>query len=313
MISKEFEDRLLTQLAPVIEESYETHMTTGPRRNLESDDDKNAGTLHPLGELYEAAGLEPEDRVTTELVEVVHASFQDHIGMYRQQGVDLLPAIQLSGLMNLGTEDNISWYHAKQFAQFQDQPAYVEMLSRWTAEESDHGPLIEKWAEYAGAIPSSEAHRIRVSQIMSGIHVPVDSIISTNAFTDPQEGDTVDAHNALSQLLDPIGRKVMRKLAGHEARHNRMFRRIGEGLYDLDSESIDYALPIEADTHKRFAMPGEQGIPGYGEMALRIAVHVLLRAAYIEQERAAGRIPVILGRTVLLGPDKTLQVVPQAA
>src|SRR5690606_31815584 len=109
--------------------------------------------------------------------------------------------------------------------------------------------------------------------------------------------------------------------------------------------------PIEADTHKRFAMPGEQGIPGYGEMALRIAVHGLFtvegvlarqkdrveklgllalqptsdaakkaqdmiaktvdpesrinrfklskveaaRAAYIEQERAAGRIPVILG------------------
>lgn len=369
LINPEIERVLLDQLGPAISDSYETHMTSGPRNSVgDSAEDLTKGTLAPLGLLYEAANLPYQNRITPELVEHVRTSHLEHIKKFIEQGVDLAPAIHLSGLMNLGTEENLVWYHGEQFAQFKNSKPYVTMLSRWTAEEADHGPAIQLYGDMSGSISPDNAHAIKVNQIMSGISVPIDSIVSTNAYTDPQEGDTVDAHNNLAAISDPIGAAVMRKLAGHEARHMRMFRRIGEDMYKLDQELVDYALPIEAAAHKRFMMPGEKGIPHYLDMALKIAVHGLFtlegalrrqsdrvdklgllsidaktdeakkaqdiirkaldpesrvnklrqrkvesaREEYNATEKAIGRIPVILGQTVLLEKGQ-LQVIPNAA
>ncbi len=370
LVNPELESRIMTNMAPAVERAYQEHMTTGPRklRNGVAELDLTAGTLDPLEEIYKAAKLEPQEIITTELVETVHESFDNHIDKFLDQGVDLRPAIRLAGQMNLGTENNLVWYHATQYEKYKNHPELVALLSRWTAEEADHGPTIELWGELSGSISPKEAHAIKMMLIMGGIGVATESFPAINAFTEPQEYDTGDAHRDLGLILDPIGRRTMNRIAGQEVRHGNMFGDIGDEIYSLDQETIEYALIIEAEVHRRFGMPAEKSYPNFIGDATRIAVHglfttegvlqrqreridrlgllnkiVTTEAAekaqkkiaevtdpksrinsmrirtveqetekYIIEEKAKGRVPVILGRTVIFEQGE-LKIIPEAA
>lgn len=277
-VDLEMESRILDAVSPAIDQAYEEHMTSGVRRNLDDSEQVVIGTLDPLKEIYIASGLEEQEIITPELVEFVHGSYQNHVEELESQGLDIRPVVESAGLMIAGTEDNIDWYHAVQYARFRTSDAYMRMLSRWTAEEATHGPLVRLWSYLSGAISSAKAHENSTHQIMGGINVNVESVVSTNAFTDPQEADTVDAHKLLGSICDSVGRKSFNKLAGQEVRHNNMFRKIGNAIYefaDSDQDVMDYVLPIETSTHAHFSMPGEKSYPEFTGEAIKIAVNGL--------------------------------------
>ncbi len=373
-IDPKMEARLMHDLEPIAVDSYETHMTTGPRkiREYSQAEGENissiAGTLDPLEEVYRAAGIEPQDRITQDLVGAVHDSFESHISSLEKQGLDARTPIRIGGRMTLGTENGLVWFHSDQQEFYKDYPVYAEGLARWTAEEADHGPLIELYGSLSGAISPKEAHAVKVAINMGGIKVNTNSIVAIDAFTDPQEGDTVDAHSDLGSTTDLIGRRIMNKIAGHEDRHRKWFRQNGKGIYSLGQECVDYALPIEAETHRTFAMPAEGSYPDFVDDAIQIAVYGLFTTSgvlarqkervedlglldlkvtteaakkaqakiaksidpesrinklvlrkveqaterYIESEKSQGRVPFILGRTVVVS-GKELKVIPEAA
>jgi hypothetical protein len=369
MMNPELETAIMGSLEPKVGQAYDKHMSTGPRKNRgETELDLTAGTLNPLEEMYRAAKLEPQEVITVELVETVRDSFESHIQEHESLGLDLRPVINIAGQMNLGTEKNLVWYHAKQYDTFKNYPAFVSMLSRWTTEEEDHGPLIEMWGNFSGAISSKEAHAIKVALIMGGISVDTESFPALNAFTEPQEFDTGDAHLFLGYVTDTVGRRVMNRVAGHEVRHGTLFSEIGNEMYELEPDLIEYILPIEAEVHRRFGMPAEKSYPDFVGAATRIAVHGLFTTEgvlkrqrerverlglldlqvkseeaqkaqvlidkvtdptsrinhlrikaveqeterYIQFEKAQGRIPVILGRTVIFNQGQ-LEIYPEAA
>lgn len=274
LIDPAVENRMIEALAPVIGDIYDTHMTSGPRR-IAGEEDQVTGTLDPLNVLFYAAGMQPEERPTVALAERVYHSFQERVSWFRDRGVDLLGPVAIAGHMNLGTEDNIVHYHGEQLKTYGKHEAFEALLRRWTTEEFFHGPTLETWGVTAGALDRFLAHKIKIDLIMGGIHVDTDSLIAINAFTDPQEGDTADAHKNVGLIVDPIGRQVNNRLSGQEVRHKNMFRAIGKAIYSLDQEFVDYALAIEANVQWRFAMPAAQSYPNYVGVAKRIAAHGL--------------------------------------
>lgn len=370
LVNPETEHQLMSALEPNVAAAYEAHMTTGARKQRGDDPVQDTvGTIDPLQEVYRSVGLEPQHIITPELVDAVGTSHREHINKFLEQGVDLREPIRRAGQMNLGTENNLVWYHGKQYSHFKDQPEFTRMLSRWTAEEADHGPLIELWGMLSGAISPAEAHQIKVALMMGGISVYTDSFAALNAFTDPQEFDTGDAHTNYGKILDAPGRVCMNKIGGHEFRHGRLFAELGKAMYSLDQKFIDYALSIEVETHRRFGMPTEGSYPNFGDEAMMIAVYGLfttegvvarqrerverlglldievtteeakkaqakladiididsklnsirVRAVekatneYIKAEKAAGRVPAILGRTLIYKSGGELVVHPDAA
>lgn len=267
------ETRILHELEPVVENVYDRHMTTGPRRGQIAGEEPQVGTFSPLKELYKASGLPVEETLTPELVESVQSSFSPHAQQLELQGLDFVVPLSKALHMNLGTEDNITWYHTSMYPVLKQSPAFDALLRRWTLEETGHGPLIEYWMMMAGVGKESIANIVKAHQITGGIGVDTRSFVTINAYTDPQEADTVDAHRNVSLVADPVGKAVMNLLVGHEARHNRAFRAIGEALYQLDQEIIDYALPLEFTSQRDFAMPAEESYPDFHAIAKMLAVH----------------------------------------
>lgn len=285
------EARALELLGPGIERVYEEHMTGGSRRGLDVAESHTKGTLAPLTIISYAAGLtekdEPVDFITPELQDAVYGSFKDHADGLEAQGLDPRPAIQLAGLMNRGTECNLYWYFLRQHEALRDSPQAQRLLVRWTTEEADHGPTIDLWGGLAHAIPASKAHSEQVALLEGGIDVDTTSMLSINPFVDPQEFDTVDAHDNYGSVLDSIGRKVMKFIGAHEVRHGTAFRQIGKEEYEIDDQEVtDYALTVEASVHRNFAMPASGSYPDFVDRATQIAVHGLFTTEGVLRRQA---------------------------
>lgn len=368
-LNPELEARIAHELVPVAEAAFDKHMITRPGARLLEFPDNTVGVLDPVEVLYTAADLLHEDRITPELVDKVRTSYVTHIGWFGERGVDAEPVLKRAGLMNRGTEDGIIHYHGEQrrlYAPFPD--VYSEGLFRWSSEEFPHGQTIGYWGDISGGIPSRQSHINRTDLNVNGIDVDTESLVAVNAFTDPQEFDTFDAHDALAMVSDPIGQKVHKKVGGQELRHGRWFRAIGEGLYQLDPEMIDYIITVEASVQRYFGMPAEKSYPNFLDEALMLAATGLftvegvakrqrervealgilnvtpksdkakkaqaliarlndsegaairkkkkiiseIQDKYIKDEQSAGRVPFILGRTVLVD-GKNIEVIPEAA
>ncbi len=363
------EQSLRAAVEPAIAEAYEVHMSKDGQK-IGEELPVETGTLYPLGILNRLAGLDEDAGVTPELVQAERESYQQHIAKYRDLGIDLAPVVGLGLHVGKATEDNISWYHAR-ILQAVDgtSEAFNLWLPRWTAEESFHSDLIDNWGNHSGAIDPRLSWHAKVKQIMTGMHVPTDTLAGIVAFTDPQEGLTFDHHYNTGQMVDYFGRRALTVLGGQERRHQRFFRAVFKAAVEADP---DYVLPITAKTWRTFAMPGKEGIDNYEENARMLAVHGIFTLAmirkqqrasaeavglleaevttdeakkaqedivqildmdsklnrglhrisrvekatdeYIARERSAGRIPVILGRTVLFNTEaKELEVKSEAA
>lgn len=303
---------LRRQLEPVIAGSYERHMTRGEK--VVGDEENGLpieyGVLDPLTILNRAVGLDMEDGLTPELVLRVRTSADTHYDKLREKGVDLRPVVHLGAYIVFATEVNLPWYHGDQLPQALPSPAYRQTLGRWTAEEAPHAPLTEYVASMGGIMDQKARLRVQTKQLMTGMHVEADSYAGIFPYTDPQEGSTNDTQQNLGFLMDEVGRDSMSRIGGQEIRHQRLFRRIVQGIVKIDPE---YTLPIIARQWSKFDMPGKEGIEHFTSHATMLAVHgIFTRQMIRDHMRASAEDSGMLKTGIVSTPEaieaqKTIQ------
>mgnify|MGYP002073546821 CR=1 FL=1 len=275
---EKIEQHIIEALAPSVDVAFNEHMYTGPRMQRDTDIEmpETAGALPVMKTLYEAAGLPYEEGLTPELIETMRGSFMNHIDMLEREYDSPREAITTAALMNVSTEENLPHYHADQLQTYKRHRSFAVMLNRWTVEESFHAPLLWTWGMLTNAISDKVASAHKAALLRGGISVDAPSVVAINAYTDPQEFATKQAHQNLGRVLDPYSKRIMNALAGQEYRHGKLFRKLGVALYQLDDSRLtDYALTIESHTHESFDMPARASYPDFGVAAKIIATHGL--------------------------------------
>lgn len=238
------------------------------------------GVLLPKFTIIESAGLlddcaleQPFDRhLLQDSLAIMGADVASVQEEFAESNIDIMPVLSGSLEIGEGTENNLPWYHAKQFVTFQSYEALVEMLGGWTSEEATHGELVELVMIAAGLYNEKKSVHIQTELMRGGIGVTTMSLAAINAYTDPQERLTFVAHQSSAMLAGESGSKALIKLAGQENRHKTMFRGLGKAMYDTqDPEIVDYLLRMDAAVMAEFEMPGQQSFPKYEDIAKLLA------------------------------------------
>jgi hypothetical protein len=111
---------------------------------------------------------------------------------------------------------------------FADDPAFVEDVNRWVAEEIQHGMALGRWAQLADPAWDFDA---AFARFRAGYQLPLDS---TNSVRGSQAGEmmarcivetgTSSYYSALKDATDePVLKQICAKIAADEFRHYKLF------------------------------------------------------------------------------------------
>lgn len=265
------ETDLLRNIEPAIESAFESHM------QMPVQNDELAKIRQPIDPLKHLANVSK----TGSLDPHVHGPvIRRSYGNWRQYfeedyGIDITTVTAASFLVNLLTEDNLPHYTAVNYGLSDGSEPLQEWVKEWTVEEDAHGVLMRDFALHAGLIATggviepSEYQAGRVQQLRTGTEIDPPSIYHALSYLTLQEQLTLEAHRNLSWILDPMGRKIMRPIAGDEQNHYEFYRSISQAALDVEP---DHSLIAMANVYRNFDMPGKKGIPGFNKHALTISV-----------------------------------------
>ncbi|MEA3054861.1 MAG: acyl-[acyl-carrier-protein] desaturase [Actinomycetota bacterium] len=171
-------------------------------------------------------------------------------------------------LVNLLTEDNLPHYFETINGMFGARGTWGEWTRRWTAEEGRHSIVIRDYLTVTRAVDPIALERGRMRQV-SLAQVPRPATPAHGlAYVAIQELATRVSHgNTGRHVDDPVGAKVMARVAGDEQLHHVFYRDMVAAMLDIDPSQGVKAI---ADAVLDFEMPGT-GIEGFGAHAKRIA------------------------------------------
>jgi acyl-[acyl-carrier-protein] desaturase len=185
----------------------------------------------------------------------------------------LSPAAQSALFVNLLTEDNLPYYFWTIDRTFGsggdgDDEVWGQWTKRWTAEEGRHAIVMRDYLTVTRSIDPVALERGRMAQLQGGqvplFDAPVDGLV----YVALQELATRISHTNTGRLIDdPVGKKIMGKVAGDEWLHHVFYRDLVSAAIEIDPSTV--VLAIERNV-RDFAMPG-QGIPGFASHARVIA------------------------------------------
>lgn len=262
---------LLREIEPQLEQAYEEHMQAIAAKDPDEPDRR---PFSPVAEMAKAAGTDADP---LEYGPVLREEHEDHILNFGERfGVDLRSVLAASFLVNLLTEDNLPHYTSRIHSTVNQSPALMVFANEWTAEEATHGILMRDLALLTGMIGDrnmslishAEYDQGHTRQLRSGTEINPPNLQSAFAYLTLQELLTKEAHNKLSWLLAPSGRKVMRPISGDEQNHYEYYRKASEAALQADPD----ASLIEMErVYTSFSMPGRVGIPRFDKHALAIS------------------------------------------
>ena len=182
--------------------------------------------------------------------------------------VSIPPAVRSALFVNVLTEDNLPYYFRDIERIFGRDGAWGEWVRRWTAEEGRHGMVINGYLQATRAIDPSGLERARMIQVQTGAVPEPPNAAEGLVYVSLQELATRISHfNTGSALCDPVGRRVMRRVASDENLHFLFYRDALTAMMELDPSAAVIAI---AKQTADFAMPGV-GIPGFNSHAKAIA------------------------------------------
>ncbi|MEU3369541.1 acyl-ACP desaturase [Streptomyces sp. NPDC006711] len=178
-------------------------------------------------------------------------------------------AVRDALVVNLLTEDNLPSYHYDARSRIPREGAWATWLHRWTAEEARHGEALRAYLHARRAVDPVRLERDRMRHMSAGHHSGQATLPHALAYVTVQEMATRQAHrNTGSACGDPLGERLMRRIAADENLHMLFYR-------DLCADGLDLAPDLFAaafaDVICDFTMPGH-AIPGFRTRAARIAV-----------------------------------------
>lgn len=183
-------------------------------------------------------------------------------------GAQLSDAVRSALYVNLLTEDNLPYYFRTVESVFGPDGAWGEWVRRWTAEEGRHSMVIYGYLSVTRAIDLRELERGRMAQVSRGETPQPASLHEAFVYLALQELATRISHrNTGSQIGDPAGYDVMRRVCADENLHQLFYRDLAAAAFEADPDTMMIALEQQVRT---FAMPGT-GIPDFDHHASLIA------------------------------------------
>src|SRR3954471_14607797 len=196
---------LLAELTPVVERLYERH--------LESAREWFPHELVPWDRVKDG---DPRDPWSEDLAP--------------------MPAgIRSALLVNLLTEDNLPHYFETINGMFGPKGAWGEWSRRWTAEEGRHSIVIRDYLTVTKSVDPIELERGRMRQVSLGV-VPRPLMPAHGlTYVAIQELATRVSHGNTGRFMaDPIGTKVMARVAGDEQLHHVFYRDMVTAMLEID-------------------------------------------------------------------------------
>jgi acyl-[acyl-carrier-protein] desaturase len=170
--------------------------------------------------------------------------------------------------LNLLTEDNLPYYHAKIAGSFAEDSPMAEWSRLWTAEEGQHSIAIRNYLLASRNCDPAQLEDERLATVTKGWSYGAPCPIEIFAYTSAQELATRISHRNAGVKADcPVAHEVMTRVAVDENHHFMFYRGVTTAMLreapGLVLEAIHAAL---AD----FRMPGT-GIPNFNRRAVAIA------------------------------------------
>jgi len=170
--------------------------------------------------------------------------------------------------VNLLTEDNLPHYFRTISECFGRDDAWGTWARRWTAEEGRHAIVIRDYLTVTRAIDPVALERARMTQVSDGVVPELPSLADGLVYASLQELATRIAHHNTGRLLsDPVGRRIMTRVASDENLHHLFYRDLTTAALAIDPATVVPAIDRQV---RHFAMPGT-GIPDFARHARAIA------------------------------------------
>jgi len=176
--------------------------------------------------------------------------------------------VRSSLFLNMLTEDNLPHYFHTIKSTFGPNGPWADWSHRWTAEEGRHLIVIRDYLTVTRAVDPVKLERARMAQVSLGEVPNPESAMHAIVYVSIQELATRISHrNTGKQLPDPVGEKLMKRVAMDENFHHIFYRDLAMAAREMDPSGFVMALEQELTN---FAMPGV-GIVDFKKHAAAVA------------------------------------------
>ena len=193
-------------------------------------------------------------------------SFRDE--PWDESQATLSPEVRTALQLNLLTEDNLPYYHAKIAGSFDEESPMAEWSRLWTAEEGQHSIAIRNYLLATRNCDPAQLEDERVATVTKGWTYDSPCPVEVFAYTSVQELATRISHRNAGVKADcEIAHEVMTRVAVDENHHFMFYRGVTAAMLKQAPGSV---LGTIHQVLANFQMPGT-GIPNFNRRAVAIA------------------------------------------
>lgn len=199
--------------------------------------------------------------------------FAEHVLQIKTEGQrKLTPEMYLAVETAVLTEVNLPWFTTELYTTFQGTlQVLVDFVHTWTAEEDQHGDLLDTYLLLTDNGDAWQRKRHRRTVVEGGFHTGLQSPLETMVYTSIQERATMIFYLNTAQAcesMDPGLARVLRRLARDETLHYTFYRDATKAHLELNPNLVELVTGVML----KFEMPGA-GMPDYAKRMEVISKH----------------------------------------
>jgi acyl-[acyl-carrier-protein] desaturase len=166
------------------------------------------------------------------------------------------------------TEVNLPWFTTELYHTFKGSlQVLVDFVHTWTAEEDQHGELLDFYLLLTNNGDALERRKLRKQVVEGGFETGLQTPLETMVYTTIQERATMAFYLNVARVCDkedPGLAAILRRLAKDETLHYAFYRDATLAHLEVNPNLVSLVTSVMLN----FEMPG-RGMPNYGQ---RIAV-----------------------------------------
>jgi acyl-[acyl-carrier-protein] desaturase len=191
----------------------------------------------------------------------------EHVKELRRRAAGIPDSARTAVALNLLTEEGLPHFHRMLAVYLGDDTFWRAWNNLWTAEEDRHGVVLHDYVRETNLLDQRGLDALQFSYLRSGFHPAWDrDPYRVFAYTSLQERATQHSHSETGKLVgeyEPLLAKILRLVAGEEARHYSFYRTIFSEILERDP---DEALHSASLILPALQMPGVN-MPGFSKFA----------------------------------------------
>lgn len=220
------QDRLLTELEPVVAENVDRHL-------------RLAKEWHPHDYVPWSRGRD-----------FAFLGGED----WRPEDSELDPVARTALVVNLLTEDNLPSYHREIATRFGRDGAWGTWVGRWTAEEGRHAIAIRDYLVVTRGVDPVALERLRMEHMEHGYDSGDKTMLQAVAYVSFQELATRVSHRNTGRAAGcPLAEQLLSRVATDENLHMVFYRNLAGAAFDV---APDETMQAVRDEVVGFQMPG---------------------------------------------------------